>query len=368
MEIKPNNPLVIVLVILLILGGIIYIESTKVQMKNQFVGNLDGDNMTKAGLFPKAPELSGIEGYINAPEGFELADVKGKVVLVDFWTYSCINCIRTLPYLTAWDEKYRDKGLVIVGVHTPEFEFERRYENVQAAVEKYGIKYPVVLDNGYSTWSAYRNRFWPHKYLIDADGFIRYDHIGEGAYEETEQMIQKLLAERDAKIQMGELVSSEIEGEKVTGFTTPELYLGYDFAIPRSQRLGNMPGFQPDQTAEYALPGAYSGNLAYFGGTWKNNPDSMELVSDAGKIVLKYRAKSVNIVAGGNSTLAIKLDDRVPAESETGDDAKLAGGQALVAISGQRLYNLVDDEGYFEKTLEIEVKGKGFKIYTFTFG
>ncbi|MBI4175952.1 MAG: thioredoxin family protein, partial [Candidatus Aenigmarchaeota archaeon] len=130
----------------------------------------------------KAPELQGIAGYINT-EGIKLADLRGKVVLIDFWTYTCINCIRTLPYLNAWYDKYHDKGFEIIGVHTPEFSFEKDYNNVKAAVDKYGIRYPVVQDNDYATWRAYKNNYWPRKYLVDAQGNIRYDHIGEGGYE-----------------------------------------------------------------------------------------------------------------------------------------------------------------------------------------
>src|SRR5919198_6234078 len=159
----------------------------------------DNSTITRAQIdksqFKLAPELTKISGYINS-DPITLADLRGKMVLVDFWTFSCINCIRTIPYLNAWYEKYADDGLVIVGVHTPEFEFEKDYNNVKAAVEKFGIKYPVALDNEKQTWSAYENRYWPRKYLIDSEGYIRYDHIGEGAYAETEKVIQSLLAER----------------------------------------------------------------------------------------------------------------------------------------------------------------------------
>ncbi|MEW6722332.1 MAG: thioredoxin family protein [Candidatus Micrarchaeota archaeon] len=367
MELKPNNPLLLGAAVLIIFLAIAYVESTKAQMKNEFVGQLDGDNATKQGLFPKAPELSGIEGYINAPEGFRLSDIRGKVVLVDFWTYSCINCIRTLPYLTAWDEKYRDDGLVIVGVHTPEFEFEKEYANVLAAVEKHGIKYPVVLDNGFSTWRAYNNRFWPHKYLIDADGFIRYDHIGEGAYGETEEMIQKLLAERDAKVEMGGLVSENITEETPTQATTPEKYLGYSFALPRGQNIGNAGGLKPGETADYSLPASYQPHVVYLDGSWKSEPEYVELASETGKVVLKYRARNVNIVAEGDSTLSITLDGSVP-EGALGGDVKIAGGKATAGVSEERLYSIVEDEGYSEKTLEMDVSGKGFRLYTFTFG
>ena len=147
--------------------------------------------------FRMTPELARISGYINT-DPVTLEELRGNVVLVDFWTYSCINCIRTIPYLNAWHDKYADDGLVIVGVHTPEFEFEKDYNNVKAAVEEFKIQYAVVQDNEKGTWKEYENRYWPRKYLIDNEGYIRYDHIGEGSYAETEKVIQSLLSERAA--------------------------------------------------------------------------------------------------------------------------------------------------------------------------
>jgi thiol-disulfide isomerase/thioredoxin len=370
MELKANNPVLVGVAVLVIILAIFYVQSMKAGMANSLppAGNDSAALAQKQALFQKAPELQGITGYINAPEGFKLADVKGKVVLVDFWTYSCINCIRTLPYLTAWDEKYRDQGLVIVGVHTPEFEFEKDKANVEAAAKKYHIGYPIVQDNDYATWRAYGNRFWPHKYLIDADGFIRYDHIGEGGYEETEQMIQKLLMERDSKVNMTGLAASNITEETPTGFTTPEIYLGYSFAIPRGQPIGNPGSFRPEESFNYTLPMGIQPNVVYFDGVWNSAPDGMELASDSGKVVLHYRAKNVNIVAGGNSTIEVLLDNEVPVSSQAGSDVMLQNGKAFVSVEPQRLYNVVADTDYYDKTVELDVHGKGFKLYTFTFG
>ena len=188
---KKINYFVTLVVVLVIALAIFLLQKSKVSPQ----ADLD-DKKTelKQGAYPKAPDFAGIERWINS-EPLKIEGLKGKVVLVDFWTYTCINCIRTLPYLKEWDKKYKDRGLVIVGVHTPEFEFEKKYENVVNAVNEYQIKYPVAQDNDYATWRAYQNRYWPHKFLIDMDGYIRYDHIGEGAYEETEKMIQQLLNE-----------------------------------------------------------------------------------------------------------------------------------------------------------------------------
>lgn len=194
-----------------------------------------------------------------------MQDLKGNVVLVDFWTYSCINCIRTIPHLNDWYKKYSDKGLTIVGIHTPEFEFEKNFNYVKSAVDKFHIKYPVLQDNDKGTWNAYENRYWPRKYIVDTEGNIRYDHIGKGAYFETEKVIQYLLAERAAKMGKTEITFSNISMPAISAgdgnsraseidfskIQTPEIYLGYLLA---RERLGNTQNFQPDRTISYTIP------------------------------------------------------------------------------------------------------------------
>ena len=297
--------------------------------------------------FKLAPELANVNGYINS-EPITLADLRGKVVLVDFWTYSCINCIRTIPYLNAWHEKYADEGLVIVGVHTPEFEFEKDYNNVKAAVEKIDIKYPIAQDNEKDTWKAYENLYWPRKYLIDTEGYIRYDHIGEGAYAETEKVIQSLLAERTV----------------FDRINTPELYFGYEYS---RAPLGNSEGYKPDQVVKYTIPddSKIVPNRIYLAGEWKNNNDHMELQSEVGRIVLSYSAKTVNMVAGGSGELHILEDNSKLDNSSSGTDISEDG---TVKIDGQRLYNIVGHEQYGNHNIAIGVVGRGFQIYTFTFG
>src|SRR3989344_6519435 len=191
--------LLLAAVLLVIVSAIWYVESVKPNRIFLAPGSADVQTMSiqeKEKIYPAAKEIVAPAGFINV-DNVKIQDLIGKkVILVDFWTYSCINCQRTLPYLTSWYEKYKDQGLEIVGVHTPEFEFEKEYDNVVRATEQFGVTYPTVLDNDYGTWTAYKNRYWPHKYLIDIDGFIRYDHIGEGAYAETERVIQELLKEK----------------------------------------------------------------------------------------------------------------------------------------------------------------------------
>jgi thiol-disulfide isomerase/thioredoxin len=352
--------------------------------------------------FRKAPEFRDVTGYINTntSKPLDLQDLRGKVVLVDFWTYSCINCIRTIPYLNDWNQQYSDQGLVIVGVHTPEFEFEKDFANVKSAVDKFGIKYPVLQDNNKGTWDAYENRYWPRKYIIDTEGNIRYDHIGEGAYPETEKVIQYLLAERAAKMGKTEIMFSntsspvvspdnknsqysEIDFSKIK---TPEIYLGYQLA---RAPLGNPQNFQPDRTVSYSIPSGvdstttnFKPSIVYLEGQWKNNPDNIELQSDTGRIILNYSAKSVNIVAGGTlgtvgkvsidnfknltghtSSLPSSLNQQ---EKDFGTDISKDTGE--FSIDGQRLYNLINDNDYGEHVVTIDVGGKGFRLYTFTFG
>jgi thiol-disulfide isomerase/thioredoxin len=328
----------------------------------------------------KAPEFAQIGGYINTPNDspLTLSSLKGKVVLVYIWTYTCINSIRPMPYIHDWNQKYSNNDLVIVGVHSPEFQFEKNYDNVNKAVQRFGITYPVVLDSDHGTWNAYENNYWPRFYLIDPQGNIRYDHIGEGNYDQIERSIQSLLAERVA-----------LMGEKEISFNTkpttvikpgslyyvdlkqnltPEVYIGYDTA---RAPLGNPEGFKPEQTVSYSIPLTtnFEPHIAYLQGNWKNNPDSMELQDDTGRIVLTYYGKSVNIIAGGKGG-GVVFNDKVASPSLTsnnslGEDLSSDGS---FRIDGQRLYNLAIHNNYTAHSIVIDVKGKGFQFYTFTFG
>src|ERR1051325_337393 len=345
--------------------------------------------------FIKAPEFAQITGYINTPNNspLTLSSLKGKVVLVDFWTYSCINCIRTIPHLNDWDQKYAGNGLVIVGVHSPEFEFEKNYENVKAAVQRLGITYPVILDSNHGTWNAYGNQYWPRHYLIDAQGYIRDNHIGEGGYEQTEKTIQSLLAERAAHMGLKQISFStkstpvikphSMQYVDLNQSTTSEIYLGYDKA---RAPIGNPEGFKPDQIVSYSISSDMSlkPGIVYLHGSWKNNPDNIELQSNTGRIALIYYAKSVNMVAGGKGE-GIVINDNDNGEhrvagangqvvlSASANMSNKSLGQDLsqngsFSIDGQRLYNLAMHDDYNAHFIIIDVKGKGFQLYTFTFG
>ena len=316
--------------------------------------------------FKKAPDLVGIAHYINTTPEILAKEIEGKVVLYDIWTYSCINCIRTLPYITAWNDKYSEDGLLIIGIHSPEFEFEKDLYNVEMAVDKYGITYPVVLDNEMKTWKAFENRYWPRKYIADYEGFIRYDHIGEGSYEQTEKVIQDLLEERAANLGLN-IASAEqlvnLEEFEHTSYRTPELYFGYKFAVGRNQ-LGNSEGFDPENNVEYSFPTELKLHYFYLDGTWKNLQGSMQLISNDGTIQLPYFAKEVNIVTAGKGELAILLDGQPINIDHSGKD--IIDGKILV--EGPGLYNIVSSDEASSHTLEIKVSNPGFEIYTFTFG
>ncbi|MBI5390522.1 redoxin domain-containing protein [Candidatus Woesearchaeota archaeon] len=314
--------------------------------------------LEKSKRYSKAAELAGIQGYHNT-NNVTIAALQGrKVVLIDFWTYSCINCQRTIPYLNAWYEQYKDDGLEIVGVHTPEFAFEHESANVQRAIEKFSIMYPVVQDNNYATWRAYGNQYWPRKYLVDIDGFIVYDHIGEGGYEETEQEIRKLLEER--KQVLGEqvtmnksMVNVSVAVTKFRNIRTPEIYLGYGFV---RAPLGNDKGLQAEEEYTYHMPDVQQldANLAYLNGTWYSNRDSIESRGENSMLTLKYSAKQVNIVAGA------------PKESEI---TVLVDGREIdkVTVKDFQLYTVADGEEYGEHTIQLLIP-KGVMVYTFTFG
>lgn len=367
-----------VAVVALIAGFAVYFNSPELNQQSvRSINSNSNDGLSSVQLstdksqFKKAPEFEGILSYINS-NGTKLSDLKGKVVLIDFWTYSCINCIRTLPYLVDWNQKYSDKGLVIIGIHSPEFEFEKGVDNVKQAVTRFGIKYPVLLDNDHGTWNAFQNSYWPRKYLVDSEGFIRYDHIGEGGYVETENAIRNLLAERTGQqsisstsVNQTNLRVPESQSVDFNQIKTPELYFGYQYA--RSQ-LGNNEGFDPEKIVNYTLPSSkLKPNAIYLEGEWKNTADSMELVGNEGKIILDYSAKSINIVAGGQGEITVMEfgKDNQTRNPYSGNDLNSEG---KLTIDGQRLYNIGRHQDYGNRQIAIDISGTGFRIYTFTFG
>ncbi len=284
-----------------------------------------------------------------------------------FWTYSCINCQRETPYINAWYDKYRDKGLEIIGVHTPEFDFEKDRGNVQAAVKKFGIKYPVVMDNNYATWIAYGNQYWPRKYLVDIDGFIVLDQIGEGAYDQMERSIQSALKERMERLKIkGTVGSGIIKPKEAARFNevmvrSPETYFGF----ARNDFLGNgakgLAGIQ-----DLALPGSISSNTLYLTGRWDFQDQFARNLSPNSTIVYSYSAKDVYLVASADQNVKIKvLMDGKPLGAEAGADV---AGDGTVTVREARLYKLIQGLDYGNHVIQIIIEDPGLKAFTFTFG
>jgi len=325
------------------------------------------DSTIDKSKFKKAPDLVGIAHYLNTTPEQLASEMKGKVVLYDIWTYSCINCIRTLPYITSWNDKYSDEGLLIIGIHSPEFEFEKDKKNVDLALAKHGITYAVVMDNDWETWKAFENRYWPRKYIADHEGYIRYDHIGEGAYKETEKVIQHLLKERSASLGV-QMASAEtlvdIEEFQHTNFRSPELYFGYKFAQGRNQ-LGSAEGFNQNKITTYGEPDSVQLHKFYPVGDWLNLEDSMRLESDSGSIKVLYTAKQVNIVTANTAELEIFLDGHPLDKKYAGLDID-SGNK--ITVTDADLYNIISSENSSTHELEIKINQKGFEIFSFTFG
>jgi cytochrome c biogenesis protein CcdA/thiol-disulfide isomerase/thioredoxin len=307
----------------------------------------------------KAPEFVGTERWFNTPgeRPLTLRGLRGHVVLIDFWTYSCINCIRTLPYLEAWDKRYRKDGLTIVGVHSPEFPFERDPGNVEAAIAEDGIRYPVVQDNELATWSAYANQYWPAEYFIDAHGNVRYVHFGEGEYGEKEMVIRQLLAEAGDRVGRGMSGAHGIEPS--AGVTTPETYLG----VARAERFTNAelsPGLH-DFTAPRQLP---ANEFAYHG-PWRIEFHSA--TAAGGSLELNFGARRVYLVLGTVDgqprRVKVLLDGKPIGADAAGSDVH--GG--TVTVSSQRLYDLVDLPRVGHHVLRLEPEA-GVMGYAFTFG
>jgi thiol-disulfide isomerase/thioredoxin len=315
---------------------------------------------------PRMPELVGVTRWFNTPKPLARDDLHGRVVLVDFFTYSCINCIRTLPHVTQWDRRYRDAGLTIVGVHSPEFAFEKNPANVEAALKRFGIEYPVAMDNDHATWNAYQNRYWPAEYLVDRDGVVRYQHFGEGHYDEMEQHIRDLLCEGRPKLRLPPPTSVVTEMPRPM---TPEIYLG----SARLSNLGNGPPVAAGVDLTFAEPEKLDLDRFYLAGRWRFAPEQTTLASDQGKIILRFRANQANMVLadGAGASVEVLIDGQPATADNKGADVSLEGGKAICHVKAARLYGLArfaSATAPAEHTLEIRIAARGLHAYTFTFG
>ncbi len=371
----PQKLISFITLAVLVIGSIAYLNSQKVS-RDAVGGNVDVQTTMnkeeKEKKYQTAKEITTPDGFINTDgKPVTIGEFVGeKVVLLDIWTYSCINCQRTTPYLNAWYDKYKDEGLVIIGLHTPEFEFEKVYQNVVDATKRLNIQYPVVLDNDYSTWTAYQNRFWPRKYLIDIDGFIVYDHIGEGGYEETEAKIVELLNERSSRLGTAVVVKEdgEIQDVEITDFSkvkTPELYLGGS----RVQYLANLPTSGcKDGVCNFTLSGKPVLNTFELAGAWRIADEEAVLESGEGSILLHFSANKVNLVAGAMEK-PVSAEIYLDGKRVTGAGAGNAVKNGEVIFSAHDLYNIIDLKGnYGEHVVEIKFLDGGVSAFAFTFG
>jgi cytochrome c biogenesis protein CcdA/thiol-disulfide isomerase/thioredoxin len=297
---------------------------------------------TKAGdKYLPAPEFAGVSHWFNTPGGRPLTmrGLRGKVVLIDFWTYTCINCLRTLPHLEAWDAAYRSKGLVIVGVHTPEFAFEHSRSNVAAAIERLGVRYPVPQDNDYGTWDAYDNQYWPAEYLVDRQGRVVHVHFGEGQYAETEALIRRLLA---AKGPGARAVADATPRE----LTTPESYLGW-------QRLARYAGspVSPGRVVDYRAPASLDQDELAYAGRWRVEAERIVAGANA-SLRIHFHARNVYLVLAGRGRVEVLVDGR---------------SERTVSVNANRLYTLRSTPKLDDGLMELRFT-PGVQAYAFTFG
>jgi thiol-disulfide isomerase/thioredoxin len=364
-----KKTIILIIALILIAGAIVYLQQFSPDKTypgtSLAPGNRTAINAEKAQKYPYATEIAEPSGFVNVDNITIRSLIGKKVILVDFWTYSCINCVRTIPYLNSWYTKYHDQGLEIIGVHSPEFQFEHDINNVRAAVKKYDIQYPVVLDNNLATWSAYQNQYWPEEYLIDIDGFIVERNIGEGNYDTTEMEIQNLLKER------ADALGIRVNISNTTGIPANNINIDYSsvgspetyFGSARNEYLANgKQGTNGLQT--FVRPVTPLLNALYLVGPW-NFSGQYAGTAGNGSIIFHYNAKNVYLVASADNATPVRiLLDGKPITDSAGSD--VSGGIAM--IRDNQLYNIVQGSDYGEHILELDIPQPGLRAYTFTFG
>jgi cytochrome c biogenesis protein CcdA/thiol-disulfide isomerase/thioredoxin len=315
------------------------------------------------------PPLDGATQWLNS-EPLTVEGLRGKVVLIDFWTYSCINCIRALPYVRAWHEKYKDQGLVVIGVHAPEFAFEKSLRNVEREVRDLRIMYPVAVDNDYALWRAFSNQYWPAHYFVDAMGNIRHTHFGEGEYDRSERVIQQLLAEAGRGDAVGELVTAHGEGAALPSdelrVLSPETYVGHS----RAENFVSPGGQVPGRSHDYTVPQRLGLNDWALDGNWTVADEDAVLSSGTGRIVFRFQARDLHLVLGPRADgeavrFRVRLDGAAPG-ADRGTDVDAAGEGE---VTEHRLYQLIRQSGEIrDRLFEIEFSNPGVMAYAFTFG
>jgi cytochrome c biogenesis protein CcdA/thiol-disulfide isomerase/thioredoxin len=315
------------------------------------------------------PGFEGAVKWINSPP-LTRSQLKGKVVVVDFWTYSCINCLRAVPYVEAWAEKYKNDGLVVVGVHTPEFAFEKDPANVAKAVADLKITYPVAIDSDYAIWKAFNNQYWPAHYFIDAKGEIRYHHFGEGKYDESEEVIQQLLREKNSSLQASGFVQVNATGPEAaadfSNVASPETYVGYS----RAQSYASPQKIRDDKPQDYTAPARLTVNQWGLAGSWNVSGEHAQLVTAPGKVIFRFHARDLHLVLGpGKNGQPIRFRVRIDGTPPGEDHGVDADGKGDGVVKEYRLYQLIRQKGKVEdRTFEIEFLDPGAQAFAFTFG
>lgn len=314
------------------------------------------------------PPLTGATTWINTPP-LTTEQLKGKVVVVDFWTYSCINCIRSIPYVRAWAQKYKDHGLVVIGVHTPEFAFEKSEANVRQNVQRLGITYPVAMDNEFAVWHAFKNQYWPAHYFIDAKGQVRHHHFGEGDYAGSERVIQQLLKEAGAANVASNVVTVQAQGAEAAAdmaqVASPETYAGYG----RAENFRSPGGLANDVIKDYVAAPLKLNDWS-LSGRWRVTREHADLQTGGGRIAFRFKARDLHLVMGPSKPGApvrfrVRIDGAAPGANAGSD----IDAQGLGRVDGERLYQLVRQTGTVrERTFEIEFLDPGVQVFAFTFG
>lgn len=310
-----------------------------------------------------APEIGRL--WLNSPP-LNLRWLRGRVVLIDFWDYTCMNCVRTLPYVKEWYRKYREFGLVVIGVHTPEFTFAQYENNVERGVREFGLTYPIVIDSNYDLWKAFANRYWPAKYLIDKEGYIRFAHFGEGGYEETEEQIQRLLRETNPALRLPQIMAPMRESDAIGAVChkpTAELYVGY-----HRGRLGNPGGFKEDASNDYGVQGELQEGAFYLRGRWRATAEYSEVESAQGSILLRYSASGVNLVMASEQPVQVEIfqDGKPLLKEAAAEEVTREATRSYVTVQQPRMYALLDQSGFGTHTLELRCP-RGLRAYAFTF-
>jgi len=322
---------------------------------------------------PRLPITYSADRYINVTPEYLRDSLKGKIVLIDIWDYTCINCIQTLPYIKAWNDRYKDKGLVIIGVHAPEFEFEKESKNLDSAVKQFGLIYPIIADNDYEIWNSLANQYWPAKYLFDKDGILRVEHFGEGDYESFEAFLQKILLERDSTIDVPVPLAPVRETDKPNAACyrpTPETYAGLSRSNLGNAILTSTEG--EGTTHDYKISATMKKDLLYLDGKWTSQKEYVQPAPGSeASLAIDYQAKEANLVihplAETGFKVVVTQDGKAVPKQDRGSDIQEADGQTFITVRDARMYRITNNEGFARHNLRLTASTPSFGAYAFTF-